>query len=76
MINEPYLFQHKMSAVKTGVLCGAARELILLSVFRCLICARNEHPCEELIWRDTCFFKNMDDFLVGVQNFSVLSQMF
>lgn len=38
MINEPYLFQNQMSAVKALVFfVGAARELILLSVFRRLI---------------------------------------
>lgn len=40
MINESYLFQNEMSAIKTLLfLVGTARELILLSVFRCLICA-------------------------------------
>lgn len=40
MINELYLFQNEMSAVTTPLFSvGAARELILLSLFSCLICA-------------------------------------
>lgn len=56
MINEPYLFQNEMSAVKTLLFSvGAARELILLSLFRRLICAMS--PVRPTLVKD--FFGGM-----------------